>query len=110
MWRPAGDGEDGGFGDDNIHRLKPTPPGLWLVPVEAPAIPSPGQRGASSEKPIAVKGTQSWDDGVSGALPLLALLALLTVPLLLLLVLPLPPLPLPPKDHRPLLLLLLSVL
>lgn len=107
MWRPVGGGEEGGFGDGNIHRFKPTPPGLWLVLVAAPVIPSPGQRGASSEEPIALKVTWSWDDGVSRILPLLALL---TFPPLLLFVLPLPPLPLPPKDHRPLLLLLLPVL
>ena len=52
-----------------------------------------------------LNGTWSWDMGVSRVLPLL--LALTTFPPLLLLVLPFPPLPLPPKDHRPPLLLLL---
>jgi len=88
-------------------RSKFRPPGLcvWLVGVAAAASPSPGQRGASSEAPMPLNGTRSWDMGVSRVLPLL--LALPTFPPLLLLVLPFPPLLLPPKDHRPPLLLLL---
>lgn len=91
-------------------RSKPRPLGLWLVGVAAPPSPSPGQRGASSEAPMPVNGRRSWDMGVSRVLPVQdpLLLALpIFPPLLLVLPFPPPPLPLPPKDHRPPLLLLL---
>ena len=55
-----------------------------------------------------LKGKRSWDRGVSRVLPLLLLALPTSPPALLLVVLPFPPaLPLPPKDHKPLLLLLL---